>query len=76
MFPTKFEELGTSDELASALYEMSSKMPNNYHQLIAETIRKDNDTFPNYVGMGYNASMSDLFTLLNIGTMPTVNIKK
>ena len=46
--------------------DMSSVMPEPFHAYIREC--RSSFSQPPYIAMGYNASMSELVAMLNIGT--------
>jgi hypothetical protein len=71
IFPSKLGDIPIKDDLAKDLYHMSSIMPKQYNKRISEEIKRERDISTNYVGMGFNANMDDLFRLIDIGTTQT-----
>ncbi len=53
------------DEYAHLLFDMSSDLPPRYNRQIAEWRKEDLQT---YTAMAYNATLNELFQLLEIGT--------
>jgi len=68
IFPSSAKDLPVSETLAIDLFNMSSKMPIQYNRRISEEIKNENDIRAEYIGMGYNTNMDDLFRLIDIGT--------
>ncbi len=66
IFPNE-EEMEVADRLSTLLYEMSSEMPECFWQ----AIRTAKSAFlrPPFRGMSYNASMCEVVTMLNIGSI-------
>lgn len=71
VFPTNQHDLNDSDSYCHDLFKMSSVMPVIFNNRINDEIKKQNDVATKYVGMGYNSSMDDLLTLIDIGTTQT-----
>ena len=55
---------------ASLLMEMSSTIPEQFNRYVGEC--RSNYAAPPYIAMSYNASMSELIAMLNIGTRSLV----
>ncbi|MCS6795201.1 MAG: hypothetical protein NZ516_04510 [Raineya sp.] len=64
-FPCKKEEL-PQDEWVHLLFDMSSDLPENYNQSIAQFTGRD--LMGSYTALVVNAPLSKLISLLNIGT--------
>lgn len=69
LFPT-IHEVPLSVRYAHLLMEMSSIMPEQFNRYICEC--RPNFGHPPYVAMSYNASMSELIAMLNIGSRSLV----
>ena len=67
IFPTKKSEL-PDDKNAHLLFDMSSDLPDIYNRDIATLKNTDLMTF---TGMSYNSSLSQLVSMMNIGTSTT-----
>lgn len=65
LFPSSLEEL-PAQRYARLLYDISSEMPANYHDVIAG-IRTG--AVPPFRGMAYNSPASDFVAMMNIGSV-------
>lgn len=65
VFPN-INEVPISIRYAHLLMDMSSVMPEQFHPYIAAC--RSNYSLPPYLAMSYNASMSELIAMLNIGS--------
>ena len=70
LFPHQKSELPQSDEYASILFDMSSDLPDIYHQAVADL--RQSDKYSSFTAMSYNASLDKLISLMNIGTSTTL----
>lgn len=66
IFPTP-EEGATLQGEAALLYALSSPMPANFRPIIEN--HKTNERATSYRGMGFNASTTELITMLDIGSI-------
>lgn len=69
LFPTP-HEVPISERYAHLLMDMSSIMPEQFHRYICEC--RPSFSQPPYIAMSYNASMSELVAMLNIGSRSLV----
>lgn len=69
LFPTP-HEVPISERYAHLLMDMSSLMPEQFHRYICEC--RSSFSQPPYIAMSYNASMSELVAMLNIGSRSIV----
>lgn len=69
VFPTALEVPATI-RYARLLMEMSSTIPEQFNRYVGEC--RSNYAAPPYIAMSYNASMSELIAMLNIGTRSLV----
>ena len=65
MFPDNSNQL-PKNNYAKFLYDLSSELPVIFHKEIA--VFKHSDIASKYIAMAYNADMSALIQILNIGT--------
>ena len=65
-FPSK-EEQHYPNRYAGVLWECSSEMPQNFNDAIREA--KGYQAMPPFRGMSFNASVAELITMLNIGSI-------
>ena len=68
VFPTS-SELEPATRYISLLKEMSSTIPEPFNMYVGEC--RSNYAAPPYIAMSYNASISELIAMLNIGTRST-----
>lgn len=68
VFPTS-SELLPATRYISVLMEMSSMIPEQFNVYVGEC--RSNYAAPPYIAMSYNASISELIAMLNIGTRST-----
>jgi hypothetical protein len=68
-FPT-FSEVPTSVRYARLLMDMSSIVPEQFNRYVGEC--RASYATPPYIAMSYNASLSELVAMLNIGTRSLV----
>lgn len=66
IFPCSTEEVPDT-KYAHLLYNMSSVMPEEYNEHISEVRSKLSN--PPYKGMSFNTSVTDLISMMNIGSM-------
>lgn len=66
LFPKNTQEL-PNDQNATVLYHISSFIPQRFNHLIANA-RHDMDTFNQYKGMVFNAPISTVASMLQLGT--------
>ncbi len=66
IFPNE-EEMEGADRLSTLLYDMSSSMPACFEAAIRQI--KERGLKPPFRGVGYNASMSAVVAMLNIGSI-------
>lgn len=66
LFPTR-EEIAAAGRYAQQLYECSSPMPRVFDMLVREM--RDDNIPPPYRGMGYNASIGQVASMLDIGSV-------
>ena len=69
VFPA-VSELPTSVRYAHLLMDMSSMIPEQFNRYVGEC--RANYATPPYIALSYNASMSELIAMLNIGTRSLV----
>jgi hypothetical protein len=67
------EELATADHYARTLAECSSIMPDVFNQAICQM--KGAGATPPFFGMGYNASIIELLSIINIGSRSVSNMQ-
>ena len=67
------EELVTADHYARTLAECSSIMPDVFNQAICQM--KGTGATPPFFGMGYNASIIELLSIINIGSRSVSNMQ-
>ena len=67
------EELVTADHYARTLAECSSIMPDVFNQAICQM--KGAGATPPFFGMGYNASIIELLSIINIGSRSVSNMQ-
>ncbi|MBR4994777.1 MAG: VWA domain-containing protein [Alistipes sp.] len=67
------EELSHADRYARTLAECSSEMPEVFNEAIMQL--KGAGATPPFVGMGYNASIIELLSIINIGSRSVNNMQ-
>lgn len=67
------EELATADHYARTLAECSSIMPDVFNTAICQM--KGTGATPPFFGMGYNASIIELLSIINIGSRSVSNMQ-
>ncbi len=72
VFPTP-DEMISAGHYAKTLAECSSIMPDVFNEAICRL--KGNMATPPFVGMGYNASIIELFSIINIGSRSVSNLQ-
>jgi len=70
IFPSSHSEL-PKNKYAQLLFDMSSIMPQLYNESIREITK--NNSAPPYRGMSYNTSITELISMMNIGSI-SVNL--
>ena len=70
IFPTSHSQL-PDNKYAKLLFDMSSTMPNIYNESIREMTKEQ--SAPPYRGMSYNTSITELISMMNIGSI-SVNL--
>ncbi len=71
IFPTR-KEVESSSPLARILAECSSVMPNGFNTMITEYRGSMHN--PPYIGMSYNAPITEVLNMINIGSVSINNI--
>jgi hypothetical protein len=67
------EELTVADHYARTLAECSSIMPEAFNESIQQI--KGAGATPPFIGMGYNASIIELLSIINIGSRSVSNMQ-
>ncbi len=73
IFPENREQLPQNDNYANLMYNMSSVLPPQFHQKIAQITQKDIPNNAQIAAMGFNADGNSFVKLLEVGTKTQKN---